>query len=113
MVQTYKAWIVLLPLCLLVMSPSSNVAENTPIANPRPLDEEAEDVEAITRLLEAAKAKNVKIVQKKKEHEEAKCKADEAEAKCIADKAKAKWARNVEEACKRKVSAMQISRVPG
>jgi len=48
------------------MPSSTNTAENTPVADPIPSDEEAEDIEAIARLLEATKAKNVKIVQRRK-----------------------------------------------
>jgi len=69
---TYKAGIVLLPLCLLVMSAPTNTAENMPVADLLPSDEEAEDVEAIMKQLEAAKAKNNKITQRKKEREEVK-----------------------------------------
>jgi len=95
---TYKAWVVLFPLCLLVLSPSTNAAKNMPVADPIPSDKEAEDVEAIARLLEAMKAKNVKIMQKKKEREEAKCKANKAEAKRVADEAEAKRKANEAEA---------------
>ena len=71
-VWIYKAWIVLLPLCLLVMSAPTNAAENTPVVNLIPSDKEAENIKAITKQLEAVKAKNDKIAQRKKEHEEAK-----------------------------------------
>jgi len=109
------------------MSSSTNAAENTPVADPVPSDEEAEDVEAIARLLEAVKAKNIKIAQKKKEREEAKQKANEAEAKWVTDEAEVKrkakeaeakkkaneaevqWVRDVEDARKRKVSTRPFS----
>ena len=48
------------------MTLPTNAAKDTPVADPVPSDEEAEDVEAIKLLLEAAKAKNEKIVLKKK-----------------------------------------------
>ena len=56
----YKARPVLLPLCLSIMTLPTNAAKDTPIADPVPSDEEAEDVEAIRLLLEARKAKNEK-----------------------------------------------------
>ena len=80
-VWTYKAWIVLLPLCLLVMSAPMNVAENTPIADLIPLDEEAGDVEALAKQLEAVRAKNDKIAQRKKERKEVKCQKEAEEEK--------------------------------
>jgi len=83
-----------------------NAANIMPIANPVPSDEESEDVEALAQQLEAAKAKNIEISQRKKEWEakhlkeakeekeqqeaEAKRKADEAEAKRATDEAEAK-----------------------
>jgi len=56
----------LLPLCLSIMTLPSNAAKDMPVADPVPSDKEAEDVEAIRLLLEAAKAKNKKIALKKK-----------------------------------------------
>jgi len=110
MVRTYKAWVVLLPLCHFIMSSSTNAAENTPITDPVPSDEEAEDVEVIAKLLEAAKAKNIKIAQKKKECEEVKRKANEAEVKRVMDEAEAK--RKAEEAkAKKKAEEAEVQRV--
>ena len=106
-VWTYKAWIVLLPLCLFLMSAPTNAVENMPVVNLIPLD-----IEAIVKELEAAKAKNDKIAQRKKEHEEAKHLKEaeeeknrqEAEAKRVADEAEAERVWDTEEAHKRKVS---------
>jgi len=111
----------------------TNMAEISPVTKLIPSDEESEDLKALMKQLEAVKAKNEKIVKKKKEWEEVKClkeaeeekerqeakakwKADEAEAKQVADKAEAK--RNADkamaeqfhkatEAHKRNVSAAQ------
>ena len=92
------------------MTLPTNVAKDTPVADPVPSDEEAEDVEAIAKLLEAAKAKNIKIAQKKKEREEVKRKAEEAEAKWVTDEAEAK--RKAEEAeNKRKAEEAEVQRV--
>jgi len=41
--------------------------------DPIPSDKESEDMEALAKQLEAAKARNKQIVQRKKEQEEAKC----------------------------------------
>jgi len=111
------------------MSAPLNAAESTPVVDPIPSDKEAKDIEAITKQLEAVKAKNDKIAQRKKEHEEvkhlkeaeeeknrqeagAKRIADKAEAKHIANEAEAERAHDAEEARKRKVSATQSSKTP-
>jgi len=116
------------------MASSTNAAEATPVTDPIPLDKESEDMEGLVQQLEAMKAKNEKIAQRKKEQEEvkhlkdakeekeqqeaeAKWKANEAEAKRIADEArakqKAKWVCNAKEAHKRKVSTIQMFLVLG
>ena len=71
------------------MTTSMNVAETMPVTDPIPLDKESEDVEALTQQLEATKAKNEKITQRKNEQEEVKC-LKEAKVKRKADEAKAK-----------------------
>ena len=55
------------------MSTSTNTAENIPVTEPIPLDEESEDLEALMRQLEDTKAKNDQIAKRKKEQEEVKC----------------------------------------
>ena len=120
----------MLPLFLFIMSTSTNVAENMPVAKPILWDEKSEDLEALVRQLEATKAKNDQIMKRKKEKEEAKCqkeaeakqKANEAEAKWVpdkpeakqkADEAEAEQVHNAEEVHKRKVSTTQILVVLG
>ena len=56
-------------------------SQKYPIAELIPLDEEAKDLKALVKKLEAAKAKNDKIEKRKKEREEAKCQKEAKEEK--------------------------------
>ena len=75
------------------MSAPMNAAESMPLIDLIPLDEEAEDIEAMAKQLEAMKAKNNKIAKKKKEQEEAKH-LKEAEEEKERQEAEVKWKAN-------------------
>jgi len=86
------------------MSASTNAAENMPIADPVPLEEEAEDIEAIARLLEAAKAKKIRLRKGRKSVRRRNRSQTRPRPRRRLMRAEAKRVQDVEEARKRKVS---------
>ena len=91
------------------MSAPTNTAETMPITEPILLDEEVIDLDALMQQLVAMKAKNAKIVQKKRDHEakEEREQKDRAQADRLTKEAKRIW--KAEEANKKQVSAIEIS----